>query len=61
MDEHSLLVEFIKATGLPLEAVTHLLAKLIIENGIDPQELSLEDLRNMTEQYLLDVFSDLPA
>lgn len=61
MEEHSLLAEFVKATGLPLEVVTHLMAKLIVENGIDPQALSLEDLREITGQYLLDVFSDLPA
>jgi hypothetical protein len=58
MNGLGLLKTLIEATGLPHGAVEREMNELILKNGLDPERLSLEDVRNLLSSYLLDVMTD---
>ena len=59
MEDNSLLKEFIDATGLPLEIAVRIVAELMVEEKVDPQTITVEDLRNITAAYLRNAFEDV--
>jgi len=61
MEEKSLIQDFIEATGLPLEIAVRLLAELLVKENIDPMTVTVEDLRRLTKNYLMDLLNDLPT
>lgn len=53
-----LLKTLIEATGLPPTAVERELNKIIFKNGLEPEKLSLDDIRNILSTYLLETMTD---
>lgn len=50
-----LLKLLIQSTGLPEEAVEREVAKLLVRRNLNPENLSLDDIREMLACYLQDV------
>ena len=48
----------IQSTGLPVEAVEKEVQRLISIRGLDPETLTLEDIREILAIYLQDVLSE---
>lgn len=61
MEDKSLIHEFIEATGLPLEIAVRFLAELMVKENLDPQTVTVEDLRRLTKNYLMELLNDLPT
>lgn len=59
MEENSLLLDFILATELPPGTAAKFLSLLLEEQGVRPEQATLEDLRRLTENLLLDVVCDI--
>lgn len=59
MDDNGLLQELVAATGLPEELILQTLMRLLERDGINPSEASLDDIRRITADYLLEVFSEI--
>ncbi len=61
MEEKSLLHDFIEGTGLPVEIAVRLIAELLVKENLDPNTVTVEDLRRLTKNYLQDFLNDLPT
>lgn len=61
MEEKSLIHEFIEATGLPMDIAVRFMAELFVKENIDPTTVTVEDLRRLTKNYLMELLNDLPA
>ena len=55
MEGMSLLRSIVEATGLPSEAVDREIQRLLQTRGLDPETLTMEDLREVLALYLQDV------
>lgn len=57
MDEtNSIMEQVIAATGLPEATVQRMLNSYILESGMSPQNLSMEDFKDILVNLLQDVF-----
>ena len=57
MDD-SLLAEFIGALSLPEEISIDFVARLLVQHNIDPQSITIEDLRLIAASVLLEAIAD---
>jgi hypothetical protein len=55
MEGLDLLKQIIAATGLPPEAVEREMQKLLQRSSVPPEDLSLDDLRELLSLYLQEV------
>lgn len=60
MDE-TLLSQIVEATGLPKHLVDGVLKNWILKSGKSPQDLTLEDLREVLVGSLQDLFTEVKA
>lgn len=56
-----LLKILIESTGLPTQAVEREIAKMLVENSLDPTNLTLDDVRELLAGYLQDVLVEAKA
>lgn len=49
----------VAATGLPTDPVERELNSLIVKHGTNPEEMTLDDLRDIMADYLQTVFLEL--
>ncbi len=61
MEENSPLYEFLEAMGLPLDVSVRFVAELIAKEKLDPNSITVEDLRRITKHYLQEMLNDLPT
>lgn len=61
MEGLGLLRALIEATGLPEEAVDREIQRLCAAQGIDPEEITLDNLRDVLALYLQDVLVEAKA
>lgn len=59
MDDNKLIQELVAASGLPEEFILSTLQRLFDRAGVNPAEAGIEDLRQITSGYLLEVFSEI--
>ncbi len=55
MEGLSLLRALIEATGLPQDAVDREIQRLCVAHNLNPESITLEDLRDVLASYLQDV------
>lgn len=56
-----LLKILIESTGLPTDAVEREIAKMLVAKKLDPENLSLDDVRELLAGYLQDVLVEAKA
>jgi hypothetical protein len=61
MEGLSLLRALIEATGLPTEAVDREIQRLCKAHHLDPENITLDDLRDVLASYLQDVLIEAKA
>ena len=61
MEGMSLLRALIEATGLPAEAVDREIQRLCTAHNLNPENVTLEDLRDVLASYLQDVLVEAKA
>jgi hypothetical protein len=59
MDDNNLLKDLVDASGLPEEFILKTLTRILRHGGVDPANAGIEDVRKVTADYLLDVFSEI--
>lgn len=59
MEENKLLNDLADATALPKDFVKKELKRLIVAAGLKPEDLTMEQLRDITSALMLDVFSNV--
>jgi hypothetical protein len=61
MEGLGLLRALIEATGLPAEAVEREIQRLLAARGLAPENITLEDIRELLASYLQDVLLEAKA
>lgn len=61
MEGLGLLRALIEATGLPSEAVEREMQRLLDSKGLSPEQITLEDIRELLASYLQDVLIEAKA
>ena len=61
MEGIGLLRALIEATGLPADAVEREMQRLIESKGLSPDQITLEDIRELLAHYLQDVLVEAKA
>lgn len=59
MDDNKLIKNLVDASGLPEEFILKTLTRILLHNGVNPVDANLEDVRKVTADYLLDVFTEI--
>jgi hypothetical protein len=44
-----------------VEIAVRLIAELLVKENLDPNSVTVEDLRRLTKNYLMDFINDLPT